>query len=357
MKVTTTNKLIWIFISTCLSCTSVIILFKISEARMHQENPFIRRYPQGTSKDKDKDLHYNSYYFAGTSGDSIYMGNTTAPLLVTLADTAIENISKYSIRLDKSYRPAETQLRVGPSHFYLIDGTQPGIYMGLKSKWEATLRWRGQQPFSQPQLTSAYSLACRTIDPKSGESELALLRFDNDLFDIKDNVLEKQVDGIFDSDGRLHYDPLTARLVYTYLYRNQFISTDNSLNLIRRGKTIDTITHANIKVSYVEDHAEKKFAAPPLEVNRTSAVWGNLLFVNSALVGKFEEKQVWKQASIIDAYNLDNGNYIASFYIYNIDNKRLRSFIVTRQYLYALVGTHIVRYRLAEVITSHYTKK
>jgi len=70
-------------------------------------------------------------------------------------------------------------------------------------------------------------------------------------------------------------------------------------------------------------------------VNKTSAVSKNLLFVNSGLIGRYETKGIWNQASIIDVYDLSNKTYLPSFYVYNIGTKKLKSFFVTGDFLYA----------------------
>lgn len=355
MTITNHKYLIIFLLCTLFGITSVIVLFNVSEERMHHQNPFIRRYYTGTFKDKEIDLKYDSYYFAGKSGKDIFLGNTTAPLIVTFTDTMLSPLHQKHIAMPTDKRRDAFTLRIRAPFFYLIDGTRSAIYMGSQKDWRAELKWKGKNSFSQPQLTGSLSLVCTTIDPDSGESELAVLRFGRSPeFKIRPQLLEKQADGIFDNDGRLHYDDATQRSVYTYLYRNQIVSANNDLRLVSRYRTIDTISRAQIQVAYVKDHAENKFSAPPLVVNKTSAVSKNLLFVNSGLIGRYETKGIWDQASIIDVYDLSNNTYLSSFYVYNIGTKKLKSFFVTGNFLYAFIGKHLVRYRLHKMITSHY---
>lgn len=70
-----------ILITAVFSTTAIVVLFLSSEEIMHHENPFIRRYPQHPIALKNTiDLKFNSYYFAGSANQKIYLGNFTDPL-------------------------------------------------------------------------------------------------------------------------------------------------------------------------------------------------------------------------------------------------------------------------------------
>ena len=110
----------------------VVALFLSSEHIIKKENSFIRRFGQHPIRDeKAFDLGVNSYYFAGIAGGQIYLGNTTAPLVITTVDTALTTKTTVKIRLDNtSHRFRFIQTQVKPPHFYLYDGTVPVIYRG-----------------------------------------------------------------------------------------------------------------------------------------------------------------------------------------------------------------------------------
>jgi hypothetical protein len=302
------------------------------------------------------DLTYNSFYFAGFSEERIYLGNTTAPLHVTSVDSALTAKKSFTMQLDdQGVRFMSPVLRVENSKLYLIDGTVPVIYQSFPGSQKLKIKWRGTDRFSQPQLTDSLSLICRTIDLTTQSSEIASLRFGSaPQFKIHTSLLEKQVDGIFDSDGILNYNKQTKEAIYTYFYRNQFVVAKPDFNELYRGHTIDTNAHAKIKVSYVSGRNEKKLSSPPTITNRLSTTDGNLLFVCSAQIGQYEDPQLWKQSSIIDVYNIAGKKYVASFYIYHIDGERVRSIAVEEGRLYALIGTKLVYYRLDKLITNQY---
>jgi hypothetical protein len=246
-------------------------------------------------------------------------------------------------------------LSVIPPNLYFIDGGIPAVFKGRLGSPKVTLCWKGTNRFSQPQVLNQNTLACRTIDPESRNSELAMVHFGaRPRFEIHRDLLQKQVDGLFDSDGSLNFSSQSANVIYTYLYRNEFIVADTALKLRYRGRTIDTTTHAKIEVAHLPGRGELKLSSPPRIVNRMSAVDRNLLFVASSLIGRFEDPMLWKRATIIDVYDTAKDDYVASFYIYNIDGKRARAIAVDDSRLYALIGTQLVYYRLDELIRKHY---
>ena len=96
-------------------------------------------------------------------------------------------------------------------------------------------------------------------------------------------------------------------------------------------------------------------SAPPLTVNHSAAADNGYIFVHSGLMGRYESKLMWKEASIIDVYESKSNHYIFSFYVHHIDGKKLRSFIVKNNHLYGLIGNHLVDYQLQDAMFS--TKK
>lgn len=346
-------------LATFFSVGIVTVLFLLSEDIIHHRNNFVRRFPGNATKVKELDLQFSSYYFAGAANGKIYLGNYTAPLLVTTWDTLLQKRDKFKIHPSRTDFPFQSvQVRVLPPNFYLIDGSVPVIFKGKIKDWRGDVKWNGATTFSHYQLMDSLTLAIRSNDNRKGESQLGSLYFGNkSQTHFNGDLLQKQIDGIFDVDGMLHYDRDLQKLVYVYLYRNQFIVADKTLKLNHRGKTIDTINKAQIKVVNVKSRNERKLAAPPLIVNKTSSVCKNLLFVNSELLGKYEPVEMWKEASIIDIYDLTTNSYQGSFYIYNIGKEKLRHFIVWDNNFYGFIGQYLVHYKLNKRLNKLYQNK
>jgi len=338
-------------ITLILSIGIVVVLFLLSEEIIHHHNNFVRRFPHyPATKDTEYDLGFNSYYFAGAGNGKIYLGNPTTPLQVTVLDTALKTKKIFDIHIDKTHtRYSSVQLKVMPPYFYLLDGNTPFVFRGKISDWKAYYMIRGNLYFSHITPIDSLNLVYRTIPLKTKTNTLGILSLtDTTGVHLAPNLLVKQVDGIFDTEGDLLYNRQRHEIIYVYRYRNKFITATENLGLKRRGNTIDTVSHAQIKVAQLKSTGTSKLSSPPLIVNKTSASFGNFLFVNSALPGQFEPLSMWETANIIDVYDIDKHSYRFSFYIYNIGRKNAKSIIVCEHGLYALIDNKIVRYKLGK---------
>jgi len=339
---------------------TIACLFVLSENRIHHNNNFTRRFQQHPIRQSAEiDLGVNSYYFAGTDEGKIYLGNSTTPSLMTVIDTVLKEKKKYVIQLNNSNLPFRSiQIKVKAPYFYVIDGTVPCIFRGSIKDWKAKLVSKEMNYFDLPVLIDSTHLVFRTINPKTKTNILGSISLKNPkLIKYNSGLLEKQIDGIFDTDGTLNYSDKLNKIVYTYYYRNQFIVADNNLKLAYRGNTIDTTKHANIKVAILKKHQETKLEAPPILVNKSSTMSNNLLFVNSDLPGRHESQSMWKQAAVVDIYNLSDKSYLFSTYVYNVDRKKMKNFVVTDTHLFALIGNHLVAYRLMPAIKKEFQSK
>ncbi|MHB1146951.1 MAG: hypothetical protein ACYC01_05075 [Lutibacter sp.] len=347
------NKVKFALLLTCtiFGVGVIIQLFNLSEDIIHYQNRFIRRFPQHVAQEVHQtDLVYNSYYFAGIGDGKIYLGNYTAPLQMMVLDSTLKEKKIYNIELMEQNLPFQApQLRVLGDHFFVFEGIVPYIFKGNISNWKASLRINSGYYFSQLEPMDSVNMAIRYLTPKSGESLIGALNLtDTTKATYGANLLQKQFDGIFDTDGSLLFNRSLNRLVYVYRYRNEYIVADPFLNLDYRGNTIDTVSQAQVRLAQVKNSPMKTFAEPPLIVNKTTAVDGNLLYVNSLLPGLYESENIWKIASIVDVYDLTDKTYRSSFPVYHIGDKKMKSMLVSGNLLYALIGQKIVCYKLLE---------
>lgn len=331
----------------------VVILFLSSEEIMHNENPFIRRYPQHpVALTHTVDLKFNSYYFAGYNKGRIYLGNYTDPLHVLSMDTTLRHQQKVKIVFNRIEIPFRmVKILVRPPYFYLIDGTVPCVFRGTINNWKVNQELNNCPSFTMSEPMDSTTIAFRNNNSKNGAHVLGV--FNSGILpktNYASKLLQKQIDGIFDTDGMLQYSNSLNKMVYVYFYRNQFIVADKKGTLDYRGNTIDTIAHAQIKVAYLKGKNERKMAEPPLVVNAHASICDNLLFIHSKVRGRYENEKVWQQASIIDIYNIEKNKYLFSFPIYQIGNQKLRSLYVTPTHLFALIDNQIVVYRLKRTI-------
>ncbi|RUT68488.1 hypothetical protein D0817_20375 [Flavobacterium cupreum] len=347
-------KIIILFVCTVFSAGVVILFFNLSEHMIHYENKFIRRFPQHVAQEiHQADLTYNSYYFAGSGNGKIYLGNYTAPLQIMELDSTLKIRKIQHLELKEQHLAFRSpQIRVKDHNFYVFEGIVPYIFKGNTANWKAYLRINSGYYFSHLEPMDSVNMAIRYMKPKKGESLMGTLNLsDTTKVKFAPLLLQKQFDGIFDTDGSFHFNKQLNKIVYVYLYRNQFIVFNPDLTLDYRGNTIDTVSRAQIKLVKLKNSTMKTFSKPPLIVNKLITMEGNLLYVNSALPGLYESEDIWKTASIIDVYDLTNKTYRSSFPIYNIGDKKIRSMYVLHGLLYALIGEKIVCYKLRGHLT------
>ncbi|ABQ06059.1 MULTISPECIES: MauE/DoxX family redox-associated membrane protein [Flavobacterium] len=337
---------------------AVAVLFLASEKIMHYQNPFIRRYPHHpVSIEKTIDLKYNSYYFAGYGEGNLYLGNSTAPFSLLSISSQMEQ-KKIRIRLDRErFDFKSVRIAVRPPFFYVLDGVVPVIFQGKTSEWKAL-----QLATTPPYFNIAYPadstlVVFRGMSSKTRNNVIGTYRWGkNSRTIISPHLLQKQIDGIFDTDGMLHFSQELNSIIYLYSYRNEYLVADREGKLNFRSHTIDTNSHAKIKVAYLKGKSERVMSAPAITVNRSSSVNETFLYVNSNVPGRFEGRQKWELQSVIDVYDLKKRSYVFSFTIDRLNGKKLRNFYVVHGKIFVLIGTKLAIYKFSNEVNKKYLK-
>lgn len=328
---------------------SVATLYWVADRVNRRDNGFVRLFPPHPVLPTPQVLRlpYNSYYLAGTAGDTVYLGNSVGPLHVMKVHHSLTDTQHVEIDLRYPLEKLKRlTLTIDSPYYYLLDGIAPGLFRGTIGQWQVTKFMYDSAYFTEAVPTGPSSFAVRSV---MANREYALgretvgtphVRFDTTL-------LQKQIDGLFCTDGMLHYRPEQHELLYLYHYRNEYIRFDTTLKLIQRGRTIDTITHAQIKVGSYAQGSTITMAAPPLMVNYESSVSGSYLFVRSALRASNETEEMFRDAFVIDVYDLTletRDRYRFSFYLHPHATEKLKMFRVYGRTLYALYEHYLVSY-------------
>lgn len=353
------KKILYIVLTMVISSAVVVGLFVSSEHIMKRENPFVRRFmPHHIDKAEYLDLEVNSYYIAGLTNDSIYLGNYTAPLLITAVATNLGAKVEHQIKLDETQRSFRSlTVRVQGNEFFVSDGTIPIIYKGTTADWMARRYMEEKIYFSLLQPVEGDNFLFRSQRAANGAHVVGKMTVsDSTNFELYDDALQKQIDGVFDTDGQLVTDARTNQGVYTYYYRNQYLVYKPQDNRFVTGKTIDTTTLAKIEVTTLAN-GEKKMGAPPHKVNSKTYAYNGLLYIKSDLMGTNEPRSMWKQASIIDVYDYNKNEYLYSFYAYDHQNDQIKEFAVSDSYFFGLVGNSLVRYVINDKLTGNKLSK
>lgn len=341
-----------------LSIVLIVSLYLLSENEIHRNNSFIRRYPHHpVVMIKGYDIKYDSYYIAGAANGRIYLGNATAPRQILVLDTLLTGAKTLRVQVKgkQDYPFKSVQVRVKFPYFYLADGTVPVIYRGEISDWIATPLTNIKNYFSAFEPIDSNLFAIRSINTAEGLNILGTLNTaERSTFKQVSGMLQKRIDGIFDTDGKLLYNYQLKKMLYVYYYRNQAIIASSDMKTFQGLKTIDTVRQVPIQFAYLHTTGEKKFAKQPPMIQQGAATYGKYLFTMSNRLGKFEAESMLKEASIIDVYDLQKSSYEFSFYLYNYKNEKVESFQIYNNLLIGITKHYIVIYRLK---SSHFDFK
>lgn len=330
----------------------VSVLFLMSEEKMQRNNAFQRRYPHHPSeKIKELDIQFNSYYIAGFYNDSIYLGNHMAPshLLVTDLDLTDTIHIRLDITESERYPFSNVNAKINDSNIYLMDGTVPIIYKGKIKERIVSPYIKESAYFSRISIIDSTGFVVKSMSNKTSKYVLGKIETGGEgSVRLCDDLLEAQIDGVFDTDGMILNNYQNKQLIYVYYYRNEYFITDYDLNLIEKRKTIDTISKAQLEVISYSTNNTRTLKGNQVIVNSKSATYGNYLFINSPRLGKYESKDNLKHASIIDVYNLTDGSYLLSFYLYHHNRVNIKEFKVYKNKIYALIENEIIVYELKD---------
>ena len=339
-----------ITLGSIFSILMVVILYHSSEYIIKKENNFTRKFmPHAIDFPVTVNLKSNSFYFSGSFSDQIFLGNVTAPLVMGKLDPKFKTLILDTLDLDKKDLSfSAIRLQVDYPDYSISDGKVPAIYEGQFPQKTARLIPENKIFFSQILMVAPQQYIFRTHHRIKDENMIGRIQFHNkdekpDVA-LNDRILEKQIDGVFDTDGQLVKDQSTGEFVYTYYYRNEYRRMDRDLKFLGSGRTIDSTYKAQIKITKTKS-GQIKMGKPPLKVNRLQFAANGLLFNLAGLRGKHESENIWKKSSIIDVYDYRKNEYLYSFPVNHHNSEPLRDFLVTDDFFYVLAGNDIIKYK------------
>ncbi|GGD35348.1 hypothetical protein GCM10011343_26500 [Flavobacterium orientale] len=289
-------------------------------------------------------LEYNSYYIAGYANGKIYLGNNSAPKHILQIDTSLTHQKAFRLNQDNHHFNFNTaQVRIKDKHYYFADGTIPVIYRGSIQDWKGQPIYNGTTKFSTYEVVDTAKFVVRATEPKTGENVMAFIDSYKDATVVSEtDILEKRLDGIFDTDGLLNYNTHNNTSIYTYYYRNQYVIMKPTLDSFVRGKTIDTLHQVDLQFAYTRQGREKKFATQPEKINTYAATSGKYLYIKSKRLGKYDRSEMLQQASLIDVYLVEDNSYQFSFYFYHHKGEEIKSFKIYDDIIVGMTNKYLV---------------
>lgn len=338
-----------ICVALILSVSVVTLLFVRSRSQMGYG--FDRKFIAGPVLRKIESiaLGYDSYYIAGHTQFSFYLGNSEAPRHLIHASLSLDTTHiTYRINSQERVKFRSVRVKVDSPFFYMMDGTVPIIFKGHLSSLSVSPLIINNGYFLEATPTGPSGFAVKSLVVPDNEMTLGRIRTGSGTTEFAPDVLKKQHDGIFCKAGMIEFDATSGTLIYVYYYRNQYIVMDSLQSVLYKGKTIDTTSVAKIEILNSKSGKLRTMARPPLLVNQTFAVHQDHLYINSSLIADNEDQETFNNNSVIDVYSLSKGIYLHSFYLPRYSGSKLNHFRVFDRQVIAIYPFHIVSYALVE---------
>lgn len=331
---------------------SVVVMYALSHFALRPQartNGFSRIFDIGNviTAEDTIDLGFDSYYLAGNTDHTLYLGNLVAPRHVVSFGIPQLDSQHFELKIQEPQplRISSIQVAIDSPAVFLCEGTAPVIYAGeLADSRLSPVDLHGFY-FLDVVPSGDFSFVLRILNERR-ENALAALKLNPFTVKVARIDLEKQIDGFFCTSGKLHYDRKTGDMIYVYTYRNSYIRIDPSLSAKYTGKTIDTTSRADIGVATITSSETRTLSRPSRVVNRLSALHGKFLLINSGLIADNEEIDDFRDSSVIDVYDVRTMRYTGSFYVPNLYGERLRNFVVVNNRFVGLYERNLVVFRM-----------
>lgn len=327
----------------------IIALDLISDKINRHPNNFVRLFPPHVSAEYfSMKLPADRFKIAGLMGDNIFLQEKKDIVNVLMLN--LHSKSKKIIKLGlerqiENTKHSSFKLYIDSSRFFLISSDLSIIYEGFTNGWKADKVKSTFEYLAEVKPLGGGSFLVRVFNKTYGFI-LGKWTKSSDRLQLFPELLNIQNNEPLSTDGMIHYDSKTSKIVYIHYYNNNITCLDTNFNLLFITKTIDTIAKSKIKTNRTITTGDITMATPPLTVNKRSCVSNGYLFVNSSLMATNENIEYFNRSSVIDVYSLKNGKYKLSFYISPSKGDKLKEFKVDKKMLVVLYEHSLHVYKL-----------
>lgn len=328
---------------TFLAVATVIGLYYVSQSNISISGGFTRSFrPHCTGNWTEQQLTAEDGYFAGTDKKGVYIAHYQRPLFVEYFDASHSDQLSFPAFATRGIKidPETGKLFIQNGRVYWTDGFHREILSADIGKTEQISIIEDSLYFNLFLPLDSSTVIARIKDPKLQQHVLVSAKPGIAPGYQQKLVLEKQVDGVFCTDGQLLRRGNSDTLLYIYFYRNKWLLLNTHLQILSTRASIDTNTTVKIKVADV-NHQYRTLSTPDYFSNRLSFADNRFLYIQSGAVSDNETTEDFHDNSVFDVYSLEKGNYLFSFYIPLLGEKNIREFCVIQHRLYALAGRHL----------------
>lgn len=344
------KRFVYIGIITMLGILLVTILYQISLKPKHITNGFVRHFaPHILGEWEAIEIPSNLSYI-GSSNQNVYLGNYTNPEVIYSFDLKSNNLNTLQFTIPQNQKVAWKAIRIyANTHgIFITEGISPKILFADFNK-------RSFKPMPIPPVyfteclpISSETYIVNTYDRDLNQRVLASINTKTSEIIKNPNLLTKQIDGMFCTEGILQSIYNTQKLLYLYHYRNEYLVFNTDLKLEASGQTIDTIKVAQLSVStyHQKNKLKSSLSSPPLLVNKNSRTFDNNMFVVSNVMADNETPDAFKNKTVIDVYTLNDQRYMYSFYLPLYHEQKVNDFMILNHSLVGLYNNHLVKFKI-----------
>ncbi|QDW27245.1 hypothetical protein FFJ24_021405 [Pedobacter sp. KBS0701] len=335
---------------TVLSVGLVLALYLRSRSISNQNNGFVRSIKIGLlTQEKEIVINAGKLGIAGADYTGFYLWDRLEiGRILTFNIHKLDTQTRVIAFPDTSKNGfGRTDIQIAPPYFYVTNLKTNHIFYGTISDWQVKGLITYPSKANKVYMTKSTKVLARIVD--RGLLNLGHWYPGQTAFAKSPAFDGIQGDGVFSRDGMFLYDQNNKRLVYLFHYFNQFLVMNDSLKLLAKEHTIDTVTKIKYKLGQL-DKGELGMASPMAIVNRKSCLEGDWLYVNSGLRADNESVNDFELNSPIDVYNVKNGKYLFSFYLPKYKGDWVTNFTISKGKLLATYKQGIVLYRFSNHI-------
>lgn len=330
-----------------------VLYFSVPKKEIFRDNGFKRHFKDEVLSNRSfLDLEYNSYYLAGLTNESIFLGNYRKHNFYLQTNHQLTDTLNVPFSLPKTdKKPSRVQnIAVNTPDVFITDRLTPLLFYGIQSEMTfIPANIRGIY-FDIMVPLNRSEMVFRTYDPIHQQKVLKAAFLDSSNNTLPTYVLEKQVDGVFCTDGFFLHNQAYDQVLYVYYYRNQYMAFNSKLDLMYQGNTIDTVSQAKVQVGNIASENKKTLVKRPGIVNKRGAVYGDKLYIGSGLIADNESIEAFEANSVVDVYSLKDQSYQFSFYIPAFKKLKTKEFRVYDDKLVAIYSNYLVTYEINDVI-------
>jgi hypothetical protein len=343
------KSIIPITISILASSAIIIAIFIMSKKPAQTAYIFTRLSSNKTINPINiLNIQYNSYYIAGASSDKIYLANILSANHIVECSNDLTDTTHITLDLEETTKDitGDFQTTIDPPYAFILTPSSPHIIsVDIKRKTSTIKKLRNFFTLGMP--LSSSSIIIRSVDSRTNEYMIGKASTLLNETHFNREILTKQIDGTFCTDGTITYNKAANKIIYTYYYRNQFIVLDTTLKILYKANTIDPIEKAQITIDSLKSNKSKTLSSPPLLVNFKTSANKFELFINSKILSNTENKSKFQNSSVLDIYDITNGSYKYSIYVPDRGSK-LIDFRVVDDILYVLHEKYLVKYKISD---------